>query len=63
MKSVTLDAAKVNRLTQPVVGNCGFQSLLRHLQKNRNQQNDQIVLTDEDRGRICGHAYDYENGC
>ena len=62
MKSVTLAAAEVARLTQPVVGNGGFQSLLRDLQKKLNQQTDQIVLTDADRGRICRHAYDYGNG-
>ena len=61
-KTITLDAAEIASLMQPVVGQGGFQSLLRHLQGKLDQQTGQIILTDADRGRICRHAYDYGNG-
>ena len=62
MITVTLDAAEMARLMQPPVGQGGFQGLLQYLQGKLDQQTGRIVLTDEDRGKICRYAYDYGNG-
>lgn len=62
MIRITLQPDEIDLLMRPAVGQGGFQSLLRHLQGKLDQQTGQIELTDEDRGKICRHAYDYGNG-
>ncbi|MCV2881698.1 hypothetical protein [Actibacterium sp. XHP0104] len=62
MKTIMLSAAEMDLLMQPIVGQGGDQGLLQHLQDKLDKSNGRIELTDEDRGKICRHAFDYGNG-
>ena len=62
MKRIVLDNDEIAELMRPIVGQGGWQGLLERLQALLDQATGEMNLSDEERGCICRHAFDYGNG-
>lgn len=59
---IVLDAQESSVLQQPVVGQGGFQSLMRRLQSQFRAGTSELKITPDDIEQIQKYAFDYEQG-